>query len=165
MQQFGTGIVLSGTSTLVRNDNGVSMTIRANDLLSNHAYTAWFVAFNDPAQCIGGCGVDDILANRGVPAVRFGGGHLVGASGQANIGGHLAAGNTGGPACAAGPSLGACGPGLLEPRTAIIHLVLRTHGPAIPGLINEHTSSFNGGCPPNACANVHFAVHFAEHNP
>ena len=161
LRQFGTGVELSGTSTLVRNDSGVSMTIRADGLVPNHAYTAWIVAFNDPAACIGGCGVDDVLANRGVPAVRFGGGHLVGESGQATIGGHLAVGNTGGPACAAGPTLGSCGPRLLDARTAIVHLVLRTHGPAIPELITEQISSFNGGCPPNACANVQYA----EHNP
>jgi hypothetical protein len=160
MRVFSTGVELSGTSTLVRNDNGVSMTIHADGLVPHHAYTAWIVAFNDPAGCSDGiCDVQDVLNNRGVPAVRYGGGHVVGGSGKANIGGHLAAGNTGGLACAAGPSLGSCGPGLLEPRSAIVHLVLRTHGEAQPELLPEQISSFNGGCPPNACANVQFAEH------
>jgi len=136
------------------------MTVHATGLTPGHAHTIWFVAFNDPGACSDGiCDVQDVLANRGVPAVRFGAGHVIGDSGQANFGGHLAVGNTGGPPCAAGPALGSCGPGLLDARTAVVHLVIRTHGAAIPELVNDQISSFNGGCPPNACANVQFAEH------
>lgn len=157
LRVFPTGQQLSGTSSLVRNGQGISMTVRANDLTPHHAYTVWFIAFNDPGACDGVCDVQDVLANRGVPAVRFGAGRVVGASGEANFGGHLAVANTGGPPCAAGPALGSCGPGLLDAQAAVVHLVVRTHGAAIPELVNEQISSFNGGCPPNACANVQFA--------
>jgi hypothetical protein len=160
MRTFPAGVELAGTSSLVRTDQGVSMTVRATGLTPGHAHTIWFVAFNDPGACTDGiCDVQDVLANRGVPAVRFGAGHVIGDSGQANFAGHLAAGNTGGPPCAAGPALGSCGPGLLDARTAVVHLVIRTHGAAIPELVNDQISSFNGGCPPNACANVQFAEH------
>jgi hypothetical protein len=160
MRTFPAGVELAGTSSLVRTDQGVSMTVRATGLAPGHAHTVWFVAFNDPGACSDGiCDVQDVLANRGVPAVRFGAGHVIGDSGQANFGGHLAVGDTGGPPCAAGPTLGSCGPGLLDARTAVVHLVIRTHGAAIPELVNDQISSFNGGCPPNACANVQFAEH------
>jgi hypothetical protein len=159
MQAFGTGVELPGASSLTRTDAGISMTVQAEGLVPGHAHTIWFVAFNSPQDCIGGCQVDDVLANRGTPAVRFAAGHVAGNSGRANFGGHLAVGNTGGPPCAPGPSLGSCGPGLLDARGAIIHLIVRTHGAAIPELLSEQISSFNGGCPPNACANLQFAEH------
>ena len=160
MRTFPAGVELAGTSSLVRTDQGISTTVRATGLTPGHASTIWFVVFNDPGACSDGiCDVQDVLANRGVPAVRFGAGHVIGESGQANFGGHLAVGNTGGPPCAAGPALGSCGPGLLDARTAVVHMVIRTHGAAIPELVSDQISSFNGGCPPNACANVQFAEH------
>ena len=158
MQAFPSGAPLSGSSSLLRTSSGVSMTLHAEGLTGGNAYTVWFVAFNEPSACVGPCDVSDVLANRGLPAVRFAAGHVIGADGRANFGGRLATGETGGPPCAAGPALGSCGPGLLDSRTAIVHLVVRSHGAAIPEVVNEQISSFNGGCPPNACANVQFAV-------
>jgi hypothetical protein len=158
LQVFPTGAPLPGTASLVRNDAGISMTLHAEGLTPGYAYTVWFVAFNDPAACDGPCDVTDVLANRGVPAVRFAAGHVIGGSGDANFGGRLAVGQTGGAPCAAGPGLGSCGPGLLNARTALVHLVVRSHGPAIPELVNEQINSFNGACPPNACANLQFAA-------
>jgi hypothetical protein len=159
MRVFPSGPVLSGTSSLTRNDNGISTTVHANDLVPGHAYTVWFVIFNSPEACLGGCGVDDVLANRGVPSLRFASGHVVGGGGQGNFGGHLAAGNTGGPPCAMDANLGRCGPGLLNARTAVVHLVLRSHGAAVPELVDEQISTFGGGCQVNTCGNVQFAEH------
>lgn len=61
------------------------------------------------------------------------------------------------------------GPGLLRPRTAEIHVVIRTHGPAIPGMVREQISTFNGGCEdgqPNEglCDDVQFGV-FLQRTP
>jgi hypothetical protein len=159
MRVFPVGPDLSGTSSLTRTGQGMSMTVHANDLIPGNAYTVWFAIFNSPDGCIGGCGVDDVLANRGVPSLRLGGGHVVGQSGRGNFGGQLAAGETDGPPCAMDANLGICGPGLLDPRTAVIHLVLRAHGEAIPGLVDEQIGSFGGGCQVNACGNVQFAEH------
>jgi hypothetical protein len=159
MRVFPSGAVLSGTSTLTRNNNGISMTVQANDLVPGRAYTVWFVIFNSPEGCIGACDVTDVLANRGVPSLRYGAGHVAGDSGQGNFAGRLATGNTGGPPCAADANLGSCGPGLLDSRTAVIHLVVRSHGPAIPELVNEQISSFGGGCQVNTCANVQYTEH------
>jgi hypothetical protein len=136
------------------------MTMHAENLVPGNAYTAWFVIFNDPDACINdGCGVDDVFANRGVPSLRFGSGHVVGGSGNGNFGGHLGVGNTGGPPCAMDANLAFCGPGLVDAYATEVHLVLRNHGPAIPGLVDEQISSFGGGCQVNACANVQASVH------
>jgi hypothetical protein len=162
LHPFPVGPDLPGTSSsLVRTDSGVSMTIHTNGLVSGNAYTVWFVIFNTPADCVDdGCGVDDVFANRGTPSLRLAAGHVGGASGLGNFGGHLSVGDTGGPACSSDPStLGSCGPGLLDARAAEIHLVVRSHGPAIPDLTSEQISSFLGGCSVNACANIQAAVH------
>jgi hypothetical protein len=51
--------------------------------------------------------------------------------------------------------------GLTSARGADVHVVIRTHGAPIPGLIHEQINSFNGGCPPNTCKNVQAAPHEA----
>ena len=158
---FPSGPELPGTTALTRTDSGISMTVHATDLVANNAYTVWFVIFNDPELCAGpACGVPDVFANRGTPSLRLAAGHVVGGSGIGDFGGHLSAGNTGGPACSSDPAtLGICGPGLLDPRGAVVHLVVRSHGPAIPDLVSEQISSFLGGCSINKCANVQAAIH------
>ena len=60
-----------GTSTLVRNDNGVAMTIHTVGLPAGTADTVWWVIFNNPSACshgMGGlrCGAGDLS----VPAVK-----------------------------------------------------------------------------------------------
>jgi len=46
------------------------------------------------------------------------------------------------------------GYGLLDLTKAEIHLVLRTHGPMLAGLLDQQATTFNGGCPPNSCGNL-----------
>ena len=50
---------------------------------------------------------------------------------------------------------GDIGTGLLDVFGAQIHLAVRHHRPKLPG--NAQLSTFNGGCPPNACATVQVA--------
>jgi hypothetical protein len=158
---FPAGAQLPGTTTLTRTDNGVSMTAHATDLIANYAYTVWWVIFNTPTECAApGCSVADVFANRGTPSLRLAAGHVVGDSGIGDFGGHLSEGATGGPPCSSNPAtLGSCGPGLLDARAAVIHLVVRSHGPAIPELVTEQISSFTGACSVNGCSNVQVAVH------
>jgi hypothetical protein len=51
------------------------------------------------------------------------------------------------------------GPSLLDARQAEVHLVVRSHGQPIPGLVQEQIGSFEGGCDINACEDVQFAIH------
>ncbi len=165
---FSTGAPIADTSSqLVRNDNGVNMTIHTNSLAPGSATTVWWVIFNHPSKChnVGGpglrCGAVD-LGNPAVAAsVQFATGHVIGGGGVGNFGAYLKEGDTSG--CAFGTSL--CN-GLIDAREADVHLVVRTHGDAVPGFIPEEISSFNGGClsgEPNVgkCHNVQAAPHEA----
>lgn len=84
------------------------------------------------------------------------GGRIVGADGVADFAEDRAAGDTTNVFLGMG-----FGPGLIDPRRAEIHLVVRTHGAASanPATLTEQLTTFNGGCPPNVCANVQAAVH------
>jgi hypothetical protein len=148
-----TTVVPEAWSALVRNDNGVAATVNTSGLAPGSAATLWWVFFNNPAACVGGCDGPD-LANPAVQgSVQFAAGHVIGGAGVANYGTYITEGDTSG--CAA-PSL-PCN-GLLDSRAAEVHLIIRTHGQALPGLIDEQIHSFNGGCNP-ICANVQASAH------
>lgn len=151
-----------GTSTLNRNNNGVTARLRTTDLEPGSAVTMWWVVFGDPTECAGSpCALAD-LGNPDVKGdVLYAAGHVVG-NGKANFGAHRAEGDTDGsiadlfglPAAE----------GLVDARASEVHLVVRTHGPAIPGLISEQIHSFNGGCDPGQpneglCEDIQFAIH------
>lgn len=171
-----------GTSTLHRNANGITVNYKAEGLIPGHTYTLWWVVWNYPYNCIGTgtpeepippCNEPDFGNPDGVGVdVLYAGGHLAGNSGKVNISAHLNEGDTkesirelfqlGAPI------------GLLDAQTAEIHPVLRSHGPAIPGLVNEQISSYLGGCEvffdvftevpelPGECGDIYFAIHEAE---
>jgi len=53
------------------------------------------------------------------------------------------------------------GPGLLDAQTAEIHLVVRTHGPAVDDVFADQVSTFGGGCDPMdayPCDDIQFAM-------
>jgi hypothetical protein len=110
------------------------------------------VFFNNPAACVGECDLPDLFNPVVRASVQYAAGHVIGGGGVANYGAYITEGDTSG--CAA-PSL-PCN-GLLDSRTALVHLVVRTHGQALPGVIDEQIHSFNGGCNPT-CANVQASV-------
>jgi hypothetical protein len=164
MEVFGTRALIApgvATSTLVRNDNGVGMTIHTVGLPPGTADTVWWVIFNNPSACshgMGGlrCGAGDLSQPAVMASVQFATGHIIGPDGVGDYGAYLRQGDTSG--CAS-PGL-PCN-GLASARSADVHLVVRTHGAPIPGLIPEQIHSFNGGCPPNTCKNVQAAPHEA----
>ncbi|HEV2216480.1 MAG TPA: hypothetical protein VGV88_02800 [Candidatus Dormibacteraeota bacterium] len=162
---FGTGALVApgiATSTLVRNDNGVAMTVHTVGLPADTADTVWWVIFNNPAACshgMGGtrCGLGDLKVAAVRASVQFAAGHVIASDGVGDYGGYLREGDASDCASAALP----CN-GLISARGADIHLVVRTHGAPIPGSIDDQIHSFNGGCPPNSCANLQAAPHEAN---
>jgi hypothetical protein len=156
---IGGSIIPGSSSLLIRNDGGVTAAFHTSGLTAGNAYTMWFVVFNNRSACLGPappqapgakCGFGD-LGRAGVnSSIMYAAGHVVGDGDADNLAGRRGVGDTDGVIA---------GPGLLNPRGAEIHLVVRNHGPAIPGLIKEQISSFNGGCPPNSCTNVQASVH------
>ena len=130
------------------------MSLHSFDLIPGNVYTAWWVFFNKPKRCASSpCAVSDLDNPDTEPSVVNVTGRVVGADGTADFGAFIGVGDTTGSVF---------GPGLLEPMKAEIHLVVRTHGPALlddPQQLREQLSMFNGGCPPNTCEDVAVSIH------
>jgi len=150
---FADPTVVVGSSKIVRNQNGVTVTVNTSELEPGSAVTIWLVIFNIPGECFEGCDGTD-LANPDVAGdVIYGAGHVVGPNGTANFAAHLNEGDSGGSLFPQ-PS-----PGLIDAETAEIHIVVRSHGPFIPGMIPEQIHTVEGDCDPNVCEDVQFAIH------
>ncbi|MBB4080578.1 hypothetical protein GGR28_003213 [Lewinella aquimaris] len=144
-------IIPGAHSELRRTKNGITAHFKTENLIPGNAYTLWFVVFGDEP---------------GPPSSTYAAGHIVGASGKGNFSGHLHLGD------------GFDAPRTLtefdSPLTAEVHLALRTHGPAQPGIIPSQINTMDGGCTsgfpsgpslhPDSdevgyCANIQVAVH------
>jgi hypothetical protein len=141
-------------SVLVRSKEGAYMSVHAAGLTPGTAVTAWWVFFNSPEGCLTSpCTPADLNNPDAQPSLVSAAGRIVGPDGTADFGAYRAVGDTTGAFS---------GPGLLNPFKAEIHLVVRSHGPAVlddPQVLQEQLSMFNGGCPPNTCANLQAAIH------
>jgi hypothetical protein len=150
---MATGVVQQGAgSQLTRDRDSIFGIINTKGLNPGWVYTAWFGIFNNPDQCATRpCSGAD-FANPAVMGSRVNfGGRLIGADGAATYGGFLHVGDT---------TAAFDGPGLLDPKHAEIHMVIRSHGPALMGAaFMDQLNIFNGGCPPNTCMNVQASVH------
>ena len=148
-------VVEGASASLVRTDNGLTMQINTSELEPG-AYTVWWVIFNNPEFCSDMCGEDDLPFNGGDPNVNVvlpnATGHAVGQNGVGNFGAYIQVGTS---------------EGLMDPRGAEVHLIVRTHGPVQQGNQQAQYSTFNGGCndtgmppeiPGDDCENVQFAI-------
>jgi hypothetical protein len=169
--------VSGGSSTLVRTQEAISASLQTLDLEPGNVYTMWWVIFNNPEKCehpipdISSCGLDDVL---GQPlgetpvqvSVQYAAGNIVGETGTVNFGAYLQEGEL-----PEQPGQLVFGPGLIDAKKAAVHLVVRDHGPAIPGMVEDQLTTFGGGCTaetdptgvgphgPNECADIQFAAH------
>jgi hypothetical protein len=155
-------LVNGAGSQLVRAEDGVFMTFHSQALTPGTVATAWWVFFNDPKECATSpCHVADLLTNpASQPSLLYAAGRIVGPDGALDLGSFRAVGDTTGSESF--PPFPATNPGLLDPKRAEIHIVIRTHGPALLGDLSAlatQLSTFNGGCPPNTCANVQVSIH------
>jgi hypothetical protein len=155
-------LVYGAGSQLVRSKDGVFMTFHSQGLTPGTVATAWWVFFNDPNECITNpCRVADLLTNpASQPSLLYAAGRIVGPDGALDLGSFRAAGDTTGGESF--PPFPATNPGLLYPKKAEVHIVIRTHGPALLGdaaALAAQLTTFNGGCPPNTCANVQVSIH------
>jgi hypothetical protein len=139
--------LVTGTSTLLRNETGVSAVLRTSELAPGHAMTLWFIVFNNPDACATSpCSASDLFN----PVVQgdflLAAGNVVGGTGRAVYGGALQVGDTRGSGMIeiGFPELAV---GLLNPLTAEIHLAVHSHGPALRGReLAAQISSYTGGC-------------------
>ena len=155
----GVGTPLGGAATLYRYKQRLEARVATSGLNENSAYTVWWVIFNNPAACVGGCGSDDTTRPAVNAAVFYAAGFVTGGDGvgtedgTGNVSTYVAAG-----ALPQGTDF--LVPGQLEPGNgygAEVHIVVRTHGTINPGMVHQQIGSFNGGCNPT-CANQQAAV-------
>jgi hypothetical protein len=164
---------VAGDARLVRTDSGVSYNLRTTGLTKGDATSVWWVIFNNPDQCAGDCGMPDLFDPAVAASVQSGGGNMVGGSGNSTYASHLRLGETTNDHPVVHGDFGppaVPNPGLTNPRGAEIHLVVRSHGPAIPGMNHAMFNSFEVGCTaetsggagegPNACSDLQFTAFF-----
>jgi hypothetical protein len=158
VRRFSDGSAVPGAwSALVTDGAGASLTLHTTGLAPGDVVTVWWVIFNAPQQCAHGegpyrCGPGDLPPFGGdgsaQPSVLYATGHVIGGTGKADFGAHLAVDDTSGALF---------GPGLTNPLGADIHLVLHDHGPADRAIVADEIHSF-GVCNP-VCTDVQFSVH------
>ena len=112
----------AGESRSLRNDNGISMLFKVKGLIPGNAYTVWWVVF-DPEL---------ILVNAT--------GHVANGP-KGTFAAHLSAGDV-----SKHPHQVPLGESFDNPRTAYVQLVLKDHGPVVPGLVSEQISTVGGAC-------------------
>ena len=83
-------------------------------------------------------------------SVLFATGNVVDEDGEGSFGAHLKVGDTDGALF---------GPGLVYPRDAEIHIVVRHHGEVIPEMMPAQIMTVGGGCIINDCEDVQGAAH------
>jgi hypothetical protein len=167
-------LVDKGDSVLKRDARAVHAKVRTSELPPG-PHTMWWIVWNNPEAC-GADGCND--ADFGVPGVDvdigYADGMVVRADGRGHFNAKLREGQDlpGFP-----PELGwTTGTGLRDAQRSEIHLVLRSHGPSIRGIVRDMVSTLHGGCDysvfgglvpegsvgipgPNTCVDMQFAVH------
>jgi hypothetical protein len=158
----GLAVIPYAGASLSRNNEAAFATISTSQLTPGTVVTLWWAIFNEPSNCATpNCAPPDLNNPAVNGSLQFGGGQVVGVNGRADFGGYLAVGdNTGFHLLPQFPLMPNPAPGLVNPKGATIHLVIRTHGPASadPAILNQQLSSFGGGCSVNPCANIQAAL-------
>ena len=167
----GTTVIPAAGSTVSRNNDGAYWNISTSSLTPGEVVTLWVAFFNYPNNCdqmfpgnlVPGCDPADLNNLLVEGSLQWAGGAIVGPNGRADFSGYLGLNDNTGyfilPGFTRQPNPA---PGLINPKGADIHLVIRRHGPASsdPATLQAQLSSFTGGCGvPGACANVQASVH------
>jgi hypothetical protein len=132
------GTVAGSTGTLTRTATGIASTVSTSNLSPGAAYTMWWVIFNNPEFCVGGCGEDDFSNPTVNASVFFADGEVIGLNGLGNFSAQVGIGQL------PSPNQVELGNGLLNPLTAEVRNVVRDHGPASSD--PAQLTTFNGGC-------------------
>lgn len=136
VKMISSGAVV-GSADLVRNDNGITCVIHTSGLIPGDAYSVWWVVPNET-----------LIYNAS--------GGIAGGDGSATFAGHASVGPVG---PVDGSVVLSNGDGSFDqPRTDTVTVIIRHHGPAIPGMINQQTGSFNAGCGAGGCKNIQIAT-------
>ncbi len=138
-------------ATLHRTEDGVEL--KLDTKLPEGAYTTWWVIFNDPEFCVDGCDAGDLEIPEVNASLFWATGEVVGDNGMGSFSAQLLEGEL-----PQGSDQVVFGEGLVDSFSAEIHPIVRSHGPVDPEQVEEQITTFNGGCPPEGCKDVQFAV-------
>lgn len=145
--------VYGAGSIVIREKNSVFASIHSTGLEPGTAVSGWLVIINNPRNCsVRPCSEADAGDPATQGAVFNFGGRVVGMDGAVDLAEWRAAGDT---------TNALFGPGLQDSRGAEVQMVLRSHGSAStnPAILQQQLTTFNGGCPPNACRSLQISVH------
>jgi hypothetical protein len=137
--------VVVGSSTLTRTGSSLSFSLSTTGLEPGHAVTIWWMVANP---------------DRGV-AVLYAAGHVIDQDGTAEFGGSLKVGDSSGHEMGDDTSLE-------DASAATVYLVVRDHGPAKPGIIDEQIHTFGVCNPPTppetplSCTDLQLSMHQAS---
>lgn len=125
---------------LHRSAAGAAMTLETSELTPGHAVTVWFVAIQAPENCAANpCTPMEAMgmADEMNPVATNAGGAVVSDEGRIRVQGFLPVGEVAG---------NFYDTTFTAPETSEYHIVVHDHGPLIPELAADQTSSFRGGC-------------------
>ena len=132
-------VIDGATARMHSNDDGIVVIMATKQLDKMHADTLWVITINRPDLCLTSpCTPEDILKRTDIvdANVVYGGGRVV----RGNITSfmsYLPVGEVDG---------GWFDNDFVNPRGAEVHLVVNDHGPLIPELAREMTSTYRAGC-------------------
>ncbi len=136
-----------GKATLLRGKDGVFVYARTSNLIPGHVYTLWWVIWNNPENCTKkfACNEPDFVkADMVKVEVMYASGAIARKNGKASFLAYLKENDASGTI---NPLfLPASYGGLLDSKKAEVHIVVRSHGPAIHGQIWDQLTSWEGGC-------------------
>ena len=138
-------------ATLHRTEDEVEL--KLDTKLSEGTYTTWWVIFNDPEYCVDGCDAGDFEIPAVNASILWATGEVVGDNGVGSFSAQLLEGEL-----PQGADQLLFGEGLVDSFSAEIHPIVRSHGLVDRELVEEQITTLNGGCPPEGCQDVQFAV-------
>jgi hypothetical protein len=135
-------------SVLQRGYFSVTIALETSGLTPGHAYSLWWVIFQNPGSCAEGCGDDDINAaiatgiNPAGIGVHYGGGFTASEANRTHIGARLLEDTV--DACAKAPPYAALCVPMRDAATAEVLVFLLDHGPAAEDA--AAVDAFDAGC-------------------
>jgi hypothetical protein len=159
-------VVPNAYSTLLRDEDGVTVRLNTSKLPAGTVDTLWWIIFNHPEKCTHGsggyrCGAADIGDPAVDASVIYADGRAVGPAGKAHYGASLDVNDPTGALVGYGTATG-----LHNPMGAEIWLIVHGHGTIVPEVVGQQLHNFPGCFPPNVdgkdCADLQISVHQAK---
>jgi len=130
---FHTGAPIAGGATLDRDDDSIEVRGALSKIKKKAVYSVWWIIFNNPAGCMAGgpgvCGESDVYPDGPADVgVRNASGFITGTDGTAYFVGEL---DVGPPPAGLNAGFGQ----LNDSMGAEVHLVIQSHGRAVPGTV------------------------------